>query len=287
MAAHWAPEQVTVFTGVVFYRSSNELQHLSYAVVSNQLEHDKQSVYVFNKKIIEDLKRRLPKDVVVQQIHYWTDGCGAQFKNKYTLSNLLYHQQDFDCKADWNFFETAHGKGPVDGIGGLVKRCVWRCTMQGKDVPNDAQSFYEIAKREAKSVIILYVGSDEIATTAATSHLEERWSSCKTIPGTRKFHHFQSSKDNSILITSANSSYQHQTNEDVIRLTEEMPDGQSTSVLDVIAETAMTPARGDILCSSGDYITVEFTSKKSNRILVGQVYIFGIQHFQCFITQKL
>ena len=33
MAAHWAPEQVTVFTGVVFYRSNDEscLQMESFA----------------------------------------------------------------------------------------------------------------------------------------------------------------------------------------------------------------------------------------------------------------
>ena len=75
--------------------------------------------YVFNKIVIDDVKTHLKQSIL--HIHYWTDGCGAQFKNKYTLSNLLHHKADFGCTADWNFFATAHGKGPVDGIGGLVK----------------------------------------------------------------------------------------------------------------------------------------------------------------------
>ena len=148
--------------------------------------------------------------------------------------------------------------------------------MQGKDIPTDAQSFYEIAKREAKSVIILYVGSDEISSTATTSHLEERWSSCKSISGTRKFHHFQPSKDNSILLTSANSSYSHDINQDTVEVNGEMLDGKSTSRLDdqrtrglnVITDMANSCLLGDIFCVSGDYVAVEFASKKSKRVFV-------------------
>ena len=34
---------------------------------------------------------------------------------------IMIINQDYGCTGDWNFFETAHGKGPVDGIGGQVK----------------------------------------------------------------------------------------------------------------------------------------------------------------------
>jgi hypothetical protein len=130
-------------------------------------------------------------------------------------------------------------------------------------------------------VIILYVGSDEIAITAKACRLEERWASCKTIPGTRKFHQFQPSKDNSILLTSVNSSYQHEINHAAVDVSGEMLDGQSTSEVDVQStvsglKVANSSSRGDISCVSGDYIAVEFVSKKSNRIFVGQVCIFDI-----------
>ena len=35
-------------------------------------------------------------------------------------------KQDHDISIRWNFFATSHGKGVVDGIGGTVKRSVWR-----------------------------------------------------------------------------------------------------------------------------------------------------------------
>ena len=33
---------------------------------------------------------------------------------------------EHDLKIRWNFFATSHGKGVVDGIGGTLKRTVWR-----------------------------------------------------------------------------------------------------------------------------------------------------------------
>lgn len=258
MAAHWAPEQVTVFTVVVYYDKDGKQQHSSFAVVSDELEHNKQSVYAYNKVVIEQFKKSHAFEI--DHIHYWTDGCGAQFKNKFTLSNLLHHQKDFGCTADWNFFETAHGKGPVDGIGGQVKRSVWRCTMQGRDAPSNAKDFYEIAQREAKSVSVLFVEKDYIRTTTEEMHLEDRWKECKPIPGTRKFHFFQPSESNAELVGSVNSAYECADLASSRDCTmEERPHPEQSEVPDHIKIT------------SGDYIMAEFIGKKTSRRYVGQV----------------
>ena len=68
--------------------------------------------------------------------------------------NIAYHERDFDCAADWSFFCTAHGKGPVDGVGGETKRVVWRAILQGKETVTSPREFYEVAKKnsQAKSV---------------------------------------------------------------------------------------------------------------------------------------
>lgn len=104
MAAHWSNEMVTIFTAVVYYKDEEEtLNHHSYAVISDELSHDKASIYTFNKAILEKLKEDVPMQVNV--VHYWSDGTSAQFKNRYNLSCLLYHEEDFNCKADWSFLK--------------------------------------------------------------------------------------------------------------------------------------------------------------------------------------
>lgn len=54
-------------------------------------------------------------------VHYFTDGASAQYKNEKVFINLLYHKEDFGCTATHHFLTTSHGKGPIDGIGGRLK----------------------------------------------------------------------------------------------------------------------------------------------------------------------
>jgi hypothetical protein len=95
-------------------------------------------------------------------VHYWSDGAASQFKNKFTLANLLFHKADFQCDADWSFFATAHGKGPVDGIGAEVKRSIWQSTLKGRAVVSNAKEFFETAKKLAGKINVLYMPSEEI-----------------------------------------------------------------------------------------------------------------------------
>ena len=53
------------------------------------------------------------------------DGPVSHFKNKFILAILAPVQRKHGIEITWNFFATSHSKGPVDGIGGAVKRLVW------------------------------------------------------------------------------------------------------------------------------------------------------------------
>ena len=159
MAAHWWNDTVTLFTAVVYYRSGKgDLEHTCYAVISDDLRHDKQSVYAFNKTILEEVKQITP----VTKVHYWSDGPSSQFQNRYNLVNLLFHEQDFGAKAMWNFFETAHGKGPMDGVGAEVKRAVWHSILRNKEVVSSPRGFYQAALKVCKNICLLYVPQAEV-----------------------------------------------------------------------------------------------------------------------------
>ena len=186
MTAHWSSNSVTIFTAIVYCRdeANGQLVHRSYAVVSDDLHHDKQSVYAFNKMIMTDIRQHVPWPI--EHVHYWSDGAASQFKNKYNFDNLLHHEEDHQCRADWSFFATAHGKGPIDGIGGEVKRQVWRAELQGKIVVRDAEHFADEATHLCPNIFILYCPKDSI--TEMTAHVRDRWKSCSPLPGTQSFH---------------------------------------------------------------------------------------------------
>ena len=105
-AFHWNNDQATLFPTVVYYRENNEVKHYCLLGISDYLKHDLVSVYMFQEKIIEHLKEKF---TCIEKIYYFSDGAPQQFKNKKNFANLYHHRSDFQIKAEWHFFATAHG----------------------------------------------------------------------------------------------------------------------------------------------------------------------------------
>ena len=117
------------------------------------------SVCCFNEATLKHAN----EDQTIKTSHVFLDGAGSQFKNRYTLSGILapteLHQelQYVDC----SFFATAHGKGPIDGVGRRkVKRAVWRRILQCRAIVN-------LAKESCPNVNILFITKDDAAEVQA------------------------------------------------------------------------------------------------------------------------
>ena len=124
-----------------------------------------------------------------KKILYFTDGCGAQYKNKYNFVNVCLHEHDFGVPCEWLFFATAHGKGACDGIGGTVKRAVANESLMRpvKDQILTARAMFEYVTEKFVSVIeFLFVTKEEVRSVS--KELETRFSTAMTIKGTRRCH---------------------------------------------------------------------------------------------------
>ena len=201
-SAHWSNDSCTIFTAVVYYSEGEELKHFNYALVSNELCHNKEAVVGFNKILVRDLRERLC--IPITHIHYWSDGAASQFKNKYCFANMLHHRQDFNATMDWSYFETAHGKGAVDGVGGTVKNVVWRAVLRKQEVVGDAAKFAYVAKCLCKDTNILYISAEMLKNE--TQNYDKRWNNCKAIQQTHKIH-FVKPVDEKMIGAAVNTSY--------------------------------------------------------------------------------
>ena len=97
----------------------------STVIVSNNLNHSKETVVAY-------VDMTIPASVKLVSI--WSDGPASQFKNRYIAAALHTLQSTYKLLIYWNFFATSHGKGPVDGIGGAVKRYGWSAVKARKHV---------------------------------------------------------------------------------------------------------------------------------------------------------
>lgn len=113
-SAHWNQRQVSLFTVATWHSGSL----CSQVIASDDLVHSKDTIVAYIDKVLDGL----PKTVMIVSI--WSDGPASQFKNRYIAAAIPALQKKHHITIRWNFFATSHGKGPVDGIGGAVKRHV-------------------------------------------------------------------------------------------------------------------------------------------------------------------
>lgn len=180
-SAHWSHGQATLFTAHAWIKDRSE----SFVLVSDDLNHTKYSVYVFMEYIMKYLKQIIPS---MKAVSVFTDGAGSQFKQKYLFSNLHYWEQDHDVTITWNFFATSHGKGVVDGLGGTVKRSVWRQIRSGQTHITTAEQYAKIAGDRNPNIHVQFVAKSKVDEVKL--FLDARWEGVRAVPQTHKMHCF-------------------------------------------------------------------------------------------------
>jgi hypothetical protein len=187
-SAHFSPQQATVHVIFVLYKDGEQTKQLNFVSISDHLQHGTAEVHFFLTRLYKRLEEKLP--FKPKKVYYFTDNCAGQYKNLKNFYNLIFHEKDFGCEAEWHFFERFHGKGRCDGIGGACKRCAHRASHQriNKNQISSPLAFYEFLKLTMKKVEFDYsTKQDHIQHTAK---LRRRFSMAVPIKGCRKQHAF-------------------------------------------------------------------------------------------------
>ena len=180
---HWNNSQCSLHPIVIYFKNDeNELKSHSICFISDDLNHDVDFVHVVVRETVHFVKSFLVDELV--HVHYFSDGCAAQYKNCKNFLNLCNHKNDFGVDGTWSFFATSHGKSPCDGIGGTLKRLTARASLQ-RPTSNQiltAMDFFNFCDQEITAVTSLFISRDEI--NKSRSLMEERYKMAKTVPGT-------------------------------------------------------------------------------------------------------
>lgn len=186
---HWSKEQATIHPFGIYYKNdNNEIKHTNLVVISDCLEHNTIAVHLFQRHLISFLKNQFEE---VEKLCYFSDGSAAQYKNKKNFYNLSMHEEEFNIKAEWNFFSTSHGKNVCDGLGGTLKRLATKANLQkthGDGIKTPLQ-LYEWAIENIQNMNFQYVSMKDYE--GEKQILEERFLNLKPISSTRKIHQVQ------------------------------------------------------------------------------------------------
>lgn len=127
----------------------------------------------------------------------WSDGCASQFKSSkpwYFVSQ--YPAMTNGCEMMWSFFGSAHGKGPHDGAGAVVKRFIRKEQLNAhgakltcaadvvqflkENLAERPESSYTGARKPMKRMF-WHIGANDV------KHKDEAHD-CDVVQGTRKIH---------------------------------------------------------------------------------------------------
>ena len=179
-SAHWKKTQVTVFTCVYWHNDECK----SPVVVSDDLDHSKESIIVFIDHLIAEIV-----DAEVNILNIWSDGPSSQFKNRFIAAAIKWFSNKYGIELIWNFFATSHGKGPVDAIGGTVKRQVSSCIIQRRAIVKDSESFYHCALEACSTIRVFIIPAVQIKQTVDLQLLD-LIANAPPLPGISNTHQF-------------------------------------------------------------------------------------------------
>ena len=135
--------QMSMHTGVLYSRQTTSsaiddmpvpVSTQPFCTVSGTLDHGVHGIWAHLRPILHLIKE---KHASVTKIHFWSDGPTSQYKNRsnlFMMTSILPEMNSNIKLATWNYSEAGHGKGAMDGIGGLLKRTADRLVAQRQDI---------------------------------------------------------------------------------------------------------------------------------------------------------
>lgn len=178
--------QVTLHTGML-YRSGQE--PMSFCTISPSMYHGPEAIWAH----LDPILKLISSEPQVELVHFFSDGPSTQYRQKTNFYLLTSRFYSYGFKtATWSFFESSHGKGAPDGVGGALKRSANQLVAYGTDIP-DAQTFYNVMKENSK-VHLFYITQtmiDDIKKLIPREILP--------IKGTTKLHQLTLSKHSTLL----------------------------------------------------------------------------------------
>ena len=100
--------------------------------------------------VIDHLREKHQHVPLKNNSFVWSDGCSAQFRPQFDFKLLSII--DLSLNITWCYNERNHDKGPMDGIGGTLKSCIYRDVISGKNLIDTPKPFAKNANKGVKDI---------------------------------------------------------------------------------------------------------------------------------------
>ena len=120
----------------------------------------------------------------IKKITIVSDGAASHFKNRFQLDEL----KRAPCDIKWLFSATGHGKGAVDGVGGLIKHYATSHNLREplEEAVQNANDFAIHVQKYTDAIKIIHLQDAEIEQFRKEKNID--WLTTPKYPGIKKTH---------------------------------------------------------------------------------------------------
>ncbi len=156
----------------------------------------------------------------------------------------------------WNFFATSHGKGAVDGIGGTVKRSVWRQVRSGHVNINTPEQYAVVAQERNQNIHVHYISKADIE--ALETQLNEQWENVIPVPKTHQLHCFIPNGEETLKVSEISDSKEFT----VVRIRKRSTSSESSDEAGIPNDNEESSNEAESNLAIGNWVLVNYDGKQ-------------------------
>lgn len=141
-STYFGRNAITVHPMVVIFSEDYPVVRDAVDIISDDLKHDSDAVYIFLDTLSRHLSSRYSD---ITELIIFSDGCSAQYKSKKPMRHLA-DNFNLTQKITWNFYGARHGKGEADGESAVLKGYLSRAIPAQSLTLADAVDCYEFLR---------------------------------------------------------------------------------------------------------------------------------------------
>lgn len=152
-------KQISLHTGVMYYKKEDKIDSKSFCTAADNLDHQSHGVWAHLQPVLLDASARFP---LTNTVHIFSDSPSSQYRNKgnfFFMKTMLPNIFKNLKISTWNFSEPGHGKGPMDGVGGAIKRSADEYVNHGNDI-RSASDLVQVLGVKSSSMLIEVTNSE-------------------------------------------------------------------------------------------------------------------------------
>ena len=157
-SAYFGHPCFSIYTACGYCKTDDKLIKNPITIIMEASDHSRIAAFTCFSKVVHTIQFKM--QVPLRKVYAWSDGMGEQFRSHFVFKLLTTFDREVDL--EWHYTEAHHGKGPMDGVGGIIKNQVFQEVKSGRLTVSTPKEFSDATQKLVPSITSVYLPLSKI-----------------------------------------------------------------------------------------------------------------------------